>query len=209
MAGVLGLIALGVVAGSLFVIYFISTRKIVFPRIALTIVSMLEIPIKNFLAFAKINTRVINDMDVVDLLIAKIRNLLFEKSYTAVPYTKRIMLMPQCLRSPECPARLGEEGLQCINCGRCQIGELKKEAEGLGYKFFVIPGGSFVRRLIKKYKPEAVLGVGCHMEIKEGTELVARYGLPVQAVPLTKDGCFKTEADFDEIRRVMLMRDDK
>ena len=61
--------------------------------------------------------------------------------------------MPQCLRSVQCPAKLTPEGIMCIDCGRCGIGEAKRYAEGMGYKFFVVPGSSFIKRIIKKYRP--------------------------------------------------------
>jgi len=207
MLGILIVSGIGVGIGGLLVIHFIRTRRIVFPRLALTIIQMLEIPIKNFLAFAKIDTRVINDMDAVDLLITKIRNLLLEKSFKEIPYKKRVLLLPQCLRSEKCPAKLGEDGIECLNCGKCELGQLKKDAEKIGYRVFIVTGGSFVKRMMRKYKPQAVLGVGCHMELKEGGDLILLAGLTGQGVPLTKDGCFKTQADFDEIRRVMKQRD--
>ena len=70
----------------------------------------------------------------------------------------RFIFMPQCVRSTECPAKLTPEGIKCVNCGRCSVGEAKKYAEGLGYRFFIVPGSSFIKRIIKKYRPQSHSG---------------------------------------------------
>ena len=69
----------------------------------------------------------------------------------------------------------------------------------LGYTVFIAPGGSLVKRMVKKYKPKAVIGVGCPPEINEGSALMEAYGIPVLSVPLTKDGCVNTCVDIDEL----------
>ena len=56
-------------------------------------------------------------------------------------------------------------------------------------------GGSLIKRMVKKYRPKAIIGVGCHMEVKEGTAKMASYGLPVQGVILDRDGCVDTRVD--------------
>ena len=106
--------------------------------------------------------------------------------------------MPQCVRSTECPAKLTPEGIKCVNCGRCKVGEAKKYAESLGYRFFIVPGSSFIKRIIKKYRPRAIVGVGCHMEIKEGLDLCHRHGIPARGVPLSTAGCVATTLDWEQ-----------
>jgi len=102
------------------------------------------------------------------------------------------------LRSTECPAKLTPEGIACIGCGRCDIGEAKKFSEKMGYKLFIVPGSSFIKRIIKKYRPRGIIGVGCQMEIKEGLDLCHRYGLPAVGVPLLQNGCVSTKLDWDQ-----------
>ena len=70
------------------------------------------------------------------------------------------------------------------------MGEAKKYAEGMGYRFFIVPGSSFIKRIIKKYRPGAIVGVGCHMEIKEGLDLCHSHAIPAQgSAPLHGGMC--------------------
>jgi hypothetical protein len=127
----------------------------------------------------------------------RLRNYINTKKFLNTPYEKRFIFIPQCLRSVQCPAKLTPEGIMCVNCGRCGIGEAKKYAEGMGYKLFIVPGSSFIKRIIKKYRPGAIVGVGCHMEIKEGLDLCHSHGIPARGVPLSTSGCVATSIDWE------------
>lgn len=85
----------------------------------------------------------------------------------------------------------------CLNCGQCGVGEAKNYAESMGYKFFIVPGSSFIKRIIKKYRPGAIVGVGCHMEIKEGLDLCHSHGIPARGVLLSTSGCVATTLNWD------------
>jgi len=181
------------VVGVVVALLYLRTSRILIPRITLFIISLAEGPLKQVLWLFNVDEEIVNQM------ILKIRNSLYRQAYCEVPFDKRAVFMPQCLRSPQCPAKLGGEGIQCAGCGGCGLGPIKEECERLGSKFFIVPGSSFVRRMIKKYKPQAILGVGCSMEVKEGTAMVASLGMPVQSVTLIRDGCVDTRADVEEL----------
>ncbi len=138
------------------------------------------------------------DDSIVDDVGVRLRNYINSKKFLMVPFSGRFIFMPQCVRSTQCPAKLTPEGIKCVNCGRCGVGEAKKYAEGLGYRFFIVPGSSFIKRIIKKYQPRAIVGVGCHMEIKEGLDLCHRYGIPARGVPLSTAGCVATTLDWEQ-----------
>ena len=42
-----------------------------------------------------------------------------------------------------------------------------------------LPGSSFIKRMVKKYRPQAIIGVGCLSEVKEGIDMADKLGLPV------------------------------
>ncbi len=183
----------------LFLYFFHKKGKMVFPYFILSIVSTLEVPIERLINFFQIEG--IN----IDLIITQLRNKLNKKKFSQVPPNERTIFFPQCLRNLKCPARTGEEGIYCINCGKCGIGEIKKEAEKLGYKVFIAPGSSLIKRMVKKYKPKAVLGIGCSMEVKEGTALIEAYGIPVQAVALLRGGCVNTRVDCYKLLKTIYL----
>ncbi len=196
--GSVALIAL-VVAGLLvflgvaLALVFYKTRKILIPNLALPVLSLLESPISFLLWKFGLGEDILSNM-MIDL-----RNLRYYDQYRKVQYSDRMVFIPQCLRHPQCPAPLTDEGIKCLNCGRCGIGLLKEESEQLGTRFFIAPGSSLIKRMIKKYRPKAILGVGCSMEVKEGTAVISSIGLPVQGIKLKRDGCVNTRVDVAKI----------
>jgi len=169
---------------------FLKTRKIIIPGVTLFIMNVVGEPIKYLLYIIGV------EGDMVSRMIIDVRNRIYKKQYSNTKYSERMIFIPQCLRSPKCPAPLNAEGIQCINCGRCGVGQIIAEAEQLGTRVFIAPGSSLIKRMVKKHKPKAVLGVGCPMEVKEGTEMIAASGLPVQGVRLSRDGCVNTRVDI-------------
>lgn len=133
---------------------------------------------------------------LVDEIGSEIRNRIYEDDFEKSDPEKRILVFPQCLRSPKCPAPLTQYGIQCKECGRCVISELKKKAESAGYKVYIVPGGSFVKRIVKKDRPSGALGVACGYELNYSMMEISSF-CPVQGVPLLKDGCYCTKVDDD------------
>ena len=194
-AGVLAVLLVAV--GIALALVFIKTRQIVIPGLTLFILNLLEAPIRYALWVFRV------EGDIVSNMMVKVRNILYARRYQSTPYTSRALFLPQCLRNPTCPAPLTPEGIKCLNCGRCGICRIKEEAEQLGYRVFIAPGGSLIKRMVERYRPKAVLGVGCHMEVKEGTGKMASYGLPVQGVLLERDGCVETRVDVIRLMEVI------
>jgi len=119
----------------------------------------------------------------------------------AVPFERRILLLPQCLKNSRvCRAEVDEFGLLCNECGKCTIAGLIKEAEGLGYKVIVSEGTTLATRLIESGQADAVLGVGCMEVLQKIFGLVNTYAVPGIGVPLLTCGCSDTTPDPDWIR---------
>ena len=102
------------------------------------------------------------------------------------------------------PGHLTPEGLKCRR-RRCPVGENVEWLEGIGYHVFIIPGSTFVKRMVKKYRPQAIIGVGCLMEVKEGIDMADRMGLTAIGVVNFKDGCVETIADWTGVRDAALI----
>ncbi len=122
--------------------------------------------------------------------------------FARVPYEKRILLLPQCLRSSaHCQAKEVGVLYECAHCGSCKIPEIIAEADSLGYMgVFILKGGRAVIQLISELQPGAILGVACPYEGFIGIMECERRGIPVQFVPLTKDGCADTEVDLETLK---------
>jgi len=145
------------------------------------------------------------DYEILQVMV-RLQNTLNKKRFLATPVLQRAIFAPHCLRAVACPAHLHpEEGLKCRSCGLCSIGYAKKILEQLGYMFFIVPGSSFIKRLIKEHRPKAIVGIGCLMEVKEGNVMAERYGLVSMGVVSTKDGCVETAVNWDEVFEIALL----
>lgn len=123
-------------------------------------------------------------------------NAVWEETVAAVPYTRRIFLLPQCLRDPDgCPAAFDALGLLCQQCGRCVIGRLQARAEALGYVVLVAEGTTVVTQLLAQGKADAVIGVSCLPVLEKAFAHMASMAIPGLAFPLLRDGCTRTETD--------------
>ena len=130
-------------------------------------------------------------------LYVETKNKASREEFAATPYTERILFLPQCLRSRDCPAELTDYGYECQECGNCRIERVIQEAKRLGYKaVFILPGGSVTKKIFAKAKPSACLGVACLKELMLGSFACEKFGIAGQGVPLLKDGCVNTEVDW-------------
>lgn len=180
-----------------------KTERYFLARPMLIGISLLESFVKAIFWLARADDKIVNDVGI------SLMNYINRGKFYATPIEKRFVFMPQCLRSVECPAKLTPEGIKCVGCGRCGIGEAKRLAESRGYMFFVVPGSSFIKRIIQKYHPKGIVGVGCEMEIKEGLILCNSYGIPAIGVPLSTAGCVSTTLEWDRLYDVLLPRSDR
>lgn len=130
-------------------------------------------------------------------LYVESKNRSLSKNFASTPYKERILLLPQCLRAPDCPAELGKYGYECQECGRCIIKTIKQISKKLGYKgTFILPGGSIAQKILLELKPKACLGVACSKELVLGSFLCEKMGVIGQGIALLRDGCINTLVDL-------------
>lgn len=187
----------------LFLAYLAFKKKrIFFPNFILFILDSLYIPSKKIIASFGGNET------MIDIVGVEIRNMLLKEKFSEVPYNERIIVLPQCLRHLECPAKISPvDGIKCIKCKRCKIFNIYQKAESLGYKgLFIVPGSGFAKRIAKKFKPKAAVGIACPSELNLTMLEIHNYGLVGQGVLLSKTGCVTTDADLEEIFEVIEMK---
>ena len=145
-ATVLIVVVLLATALILLVIALVSVRRghLYLPRIMKPGFFLLEGLVKAICRFFGLD-----DRDLISFSI-KLQNSMNKKSFEAVPVEKRAVFLPQCLRSARCPANLTPEGIWCQGCGLCTTGEAIRESLHLGYRVFIVPGSSFIKRMVKK-----------------------------------------------------------
>ncbi|MCE5296780.1 MAG: DUF116 domain-containing protein [Euryarchaeota archaeon] len=143
----------------------------------------------------------LNDSELT-LFFINLHNSMSRSDFSKIAPEDRAIFLPHCLRSAKCPAALTIEGLACEHCGRCDLDHSIKELEGMGYKVFIVPGSTFIGRMVKKYLPRAIIGVGCLREIKDGLDFADKIGVVVMGVVNKTDGCIETLADWPELMSV-------
>ena len=133
-----------------------------------------------------------------DYLGVLINNEMWRETLACVPYHKRLLLLPKCLRvESKCPAPFDEFGLLCKQCGLCTIQDLQAEAEKLGYAVLVAEGSAIVMALIQTGKIEAIVGVSCLSVLERAFPYMEAAAIPGVAVPLLQDDCIDTTVDVD------------
>ena len=136
-----------------------------------------------------------------------LNNALWEDTVAAIPFERRILLLPQCLKhNSNCKADIDEFGLLCKQCGSCLIGEFQEEAEKLGYVVLVAEGTSVVTKLLESGKIDAVIGVSCITALEKAFSSIAADAIPGIAIPLNIEGCIDTEVDRDLVLRAVSLR---
>lgn len=142
----------------------------------------------------------INDEDLSNFTFIEAGNVLNQSAYEYVKKEDRIVLIPHCLRNAEkCIAQIDDEGYHCEKCGACIIAEITQAAEDRGIKWYMIGGGSHAIKIVKNAHPRAVFGIACYDDAKLGVAKVGEYGIPTQAVLLSKAGCVNTEVEIDKV----------
>ncbi len=122
----------------------------------------------------------------------------------AVPFDRRLLLLPKCLRDDrDCEGTFDEFGLLCADCGRCPITDLKNEAEALGYVVLIAEGTPAVISLLETGSIDAVVGVSCMSALESVYPLMEAAATPGIAIPLLYDGCVNTAVDLDWVREAI------
>jgi len=137
------------------------------------------------------------DPKYIDFTAILVNNQVWRLAVEGIPYSRRLLLLPKCLRSEQCPAALDEFGLVCEGCGGCLIDEFKRQAEQLGYAVLVAEGSPVVMSLIETGRIEAVIGVSCMSVLEQVFPYTEAAAIPGIAVPLLQDGCANTTVDVD------------
>ena len=136
--------------------------------------------------------------DYADFAAVLINNALWRDTVATIPFHKRLLLMPMCLRSAErCPAQCDEIGLLCEHCGACIISDFKRQAEALGYAVLIAEGSPIVMSLIETGQIEAVVGVSCLSTLERVFPYMEAGAVPGIAIPLLYEGCRNTAIDTD------------
>jgi hypothetical protein len=172
-------------------VVLIKKNKLIFPKLIIFALDFLYSPLK------KLSIYLGFDDIMVDHIGVELRNQVNQNKFKEIDNKKKILIFPHCLRHPECKAPLNETGIICNCCGKCAIGVVKPKAEKMGYKVFIIPGSTFVNKIVKENDFDGVLGIACYEDLNKSMMKLSNFN--PQGVLLSRAGCFKTKVDVKTV----------
>src|SRR5439155_20979737 len=126
-----------------------------------------------------------------------LNNEMWRESIAAVPFERRLLLLPKCMRvEAKCPAPFDEFGLLCKQCGLCTIQDLTSEAEKLGYAVLVAEGSAVVMSIIQTGKIDAIVGVSCLSVLEREFPYMEAAAITGVAFPLMQDVGIDTSVEL-------------
>jgi hypothetical protein len=133
------------------------------------------------------------------------QNNLQAKKFALVPFNKRILFAPHCMRNVAVCVAVDKGGYYiCAECSGCKINAISKLVKQLNYKaLYIAKGGRTIEKIVKEEKPESVVGIACFFEGYQSFKMLKDAHIALQFVPLTKDDCRATDTDLAEIERVL------
>ncbi len=176
----------------------VKKKKIIFPRTTLFLLDTLYYPLKRLVVSINL------DESVVDRIEIDIRNKILRNEYFSSKIKDRVVVFPYCSRSMECKAQVSPEvGVKCIKCGKCKIGKFKEICDSNSIKIFIAPGGSFVKRVLKRHPNSSVLLVACHVELNEMMRILSTKRIPEYGILIEKTGCIETDVDMELVKEIL------
>ena len=195
------LIVVILIVGLLLGIILVRRNKLVLPSVIIFIVNVFYSPLKSFANLLGL------DDSLVDNIGIEVRNKVNKPKFEKIAPEDKIIVLPHCLRSAQCEASLKETGVQCTYCGKCAIGVIKQKAEPMGYRVFIVPGSSFVKKIIQQNKFKSVVGVACPVDLNQ--TMMALSDCAPQGVLLSNSGCFDTKVDISKVLETIGYYDNK
>ena len=160
-------------------------------------------------------------------------NRFYARRFRRIPYRRRMLFLPYCLRHPRCPTSIDpDQGLICPDqCDlECRLRQSRQLALELGYsKAYIVVSGrlhkdqgavrsrNFLVRRIEEFQPQGVIGCLCTRDLREkylrpdtispgGT--LGRQGTQVipQVLLLENSRCKGSKVDWDKLDELIRSR---
>jgi len=148
---------------------------------------------------------------IEDIIDINLKNSYYRESFLKT--SKRALFMPHCCRKfmdARCKADFDLEtaSYMCNHCSEdCLINQGTKLGKKEGYDVYILPGGSCIRKIIKKNKYEGIIGIACTDELKLADGILGEFDISLQGIPLLKNGCSGTRFNFETLQKIIKRED--
>lgn len=79
-----------------------------------------------------------------------------------------LLLAPHCLQRTVCPYKITVDINNCRRCGGCKVSDLLGIRDTYGVKVGIATGGTLARKLVKEYRPRAIVAIACERDLTSG-----------------------------------------
>ncbi len=148
--------------------------------------------------------------EYIKLVAILINNAVWLPVVASVPFDRRVLLLPKCIRNSNgCAAEIDELGLLCQFCGGCKLEDYIQKAEALGYHVIVSEGTGAVSVLLSSGQIECVIGVACLDSFERSFPLSLKQAIPSIALPLYNSDCQDSRTDENWLTETLHLQSDK
>lgn len=120
------------------------------------------------------------DKNLIRRSFIRVNNEFVLANLAPVQPDRVLLLLPHCIQASSCPRRLLFSINNCANCGKCQIGMLRKLADEYGLHIAIASGGTVARRIVVECKPQYIVAIACERDLSSGIQ--DSYPIPVYGV---------------------------
>ena len=150
-----------------------------------------------------------SDESYAEWAMVELHNRVWLNVVAAIPYERRILMLPQCLKnSSRCKAEIDEVGLLCHRCESCMIPSIEDKAAELGIMSIVAEGFTSAISLIRNGVVDAVVGVSCLDSLEKAFPLLIENAVAGIAVPLNRAGCTDTDVDKAYLMELLQLKEE-
>lgn len=81
-----------------------------------------------------------------------------------------LLLAPHCIQENTCPYKVTNDINNCRRCGKCKVSDLLALRDRYGIRVGVATGGTLARKLVKEYRPRAIVAIACERDLASGIQ---------------------------------------
>ncbi|HCO11840.1 MAG TPA: hypothetical protein DIT19_01255 [Desulfonauticus sp.] len=199
LAGLLGLIFIGIIWSSLGLVLSIILKKNV-----LLAHKIRGLTIKFFLPLMVGVGRIFNiSKQKVRASFIKVNNELVLSSSKKYKPQEILLLLPHCLQNSLCDKRLTYNIYNCEECGKCPLAGLIKLHKKYGINIAIATGGTIARRIVVTTRPKMIIAVACERDLSSGIQ--DTYPLPVYGIlnKRPKGPCLDTLVPLKQVEKAL------
>ncbi len=110
----------------------------------------------------------------------KVNNALTKAQRKRIRGDRILILLPHCLQIDVCNRKITNDIHNCVQCGRCPVGELLAFEKKYNINIVVVNGGTLARRKVATFHPTGIVAIACERDLTLGIQDV--HPIPVFGV---------------------------